>query len=350
MRPVAVHQLTAGIAPHDAISQHVLASQDLLRSWGFDSRIYSDNIHPAVAHRAHPGADLPADLGPDDLLIVHYSIDSPIFAAAGRTRARLAMYYHNITPASLLWRFAPAVARECALGRERLPDLARRVTASWAVSRFNAQELDAVGYPPTRVLGILGPERTPAPARTDPPAAPRLLFVGRGIPNKAQHDLVLALAALHEVGRPARLALVGDWGSAPDYREYCLGLARRLGVESHLEVLGGLDHDGLRHEYDRADLFLCLSDHEGYCVPLVEAMAAALPIVALAAGAVPETLGAAGLLLDEKPPSLVAEAVMAVIDRPPLRAAMADGRRTRLEQLGPGRVATNLRAAIEDLA
>ena len=185
-----------------------------------------------------------------------------------------------------------------------------------------------------------------APRRSGPP---RLLFVGRGIPNKAQHDLVLALGALHEAGRPAELTLIGGWDSAPGYLSECRALAVRLGVTDSLHILGSVDDDVLAHAYREADVFVCLSDHEGFCVPLLEAMSANLPIVAYAAGAVPETVGAAGLLLPEKPPSLVAEAVMAVLDDRRLTDAMAAERPERLAHLAPEAVARRMRAALEAL-
>lgn len=347
MTVTAVHQITAGMAPRDAISQHVLAARRLLRSWGYVSEIYSDNIHPAVASEVRNSGDLPRSMGGETLLIVHYSIDSPVFRAAACSGARLAMHYHNITPAHLLWRFAPDVARQCALGRRRLPSLADRVEVAWADSAFNADELAEAGYRDPVPLGIIRSE-LPVTERAERPGTDiRLLFVGRGIPNKAQHDLVFALGALREVGVSATLTLVGDWGSAPAYHAFCLDIAKRLGVDDDLEIAGSVNDRTLAAAYRDADIFLCLSDHEGFCVPLLEAMAAGLPIVAYAAGAVPETVGDAALLLRDKTPSIVAEAIMAVREAPSLGGRMADARPARLAALDGAAVAARMRAAVE---
>ena len=146
------------------------------------------------------------------------------------------------------------------------------------------------------------------------------------------------------------LTLVGTWEGMEAYEARCRRLARRLLVDEQVIFAGSLDDAALARAYAESDCFVCLSNHEGYCVPLVEAMAASLPIVGFAAGAVPETIGRAGLILDEKPPSLVAEAVLAVTgDDPRLAARMAAGRREQLGALGHGAVAERLRAFAEAL-
>ena len=176
-----------------------------------------------------------------------------------------------------------------------------------------------------------------------------MLFVGRGIPNKAQHDLIFALAALHEERVPATLTLVGSWDASPGYRDLCTTLASRLGVHHHLRLLGSIDNEQLAVEYRAANVFVCLSDHEGFCVPALEAIDADLPIVAYAAGALPETVGGAGLLLSEKAPSLVAEAVMEVHENAALRGSFADARTTQREHFAPDAVGNRLKTALAEI-
>ena len=191
---------------------------------------------------------------------------------------------------------------------------------------------------------------TPSPRTTGAVhSRPRLLFVGRGVPNKCQHELIMALAALGDAGVDAELRLVGSWGGSRPYFERCLRTARMLGVTDSVVVLDSLSDEDLAREYADADVFLCLSDHEGYCVPLLEAMAADLPIVAFAAGAVPETLGRAGLLLNDKSPSVVAEAVAAVLGGA-LAGEMRDGRGAQLAHHSREATAQRLQAFIGEFA
>ena len=147
----------------------------------------------------------------------------------------------------------------------------------------------------------------------------------------------------------AELRLVGSWGGSRPYFERCLRTARMLGVTDSVVVLDSLSDEDLAREYADADVFLCLSDHEGYCVPLLEAMAADLPLVAYAAGAVPETLGRAGLLLNDKSPSVVAEAVAAVLGGA-LAGEMRDGRGAQLAHHSREATAQRLQAFIGEFA
>jgi glycosyltransferase involved in cell wall biosynthesis len=349
---LALHQVTAGTAPYDAITHHVIEAQARYRAWGIESEIFAGAVHGRLKHVIRPVEELARSVPRSDPLLLHYSIDSPAVDAALAHTRRAAIYYHNVTPAHLLWRHAPGVAAECAAGWRRLPQLADRFTAAAAVSGFNADELRAVGYHDPVAIGILRPDlpltRAAAPAR-DGGRPATALFVGRGIPNKAQHDLIRAIAALAETGRRMRLVLVGSWEMAPRYLQACWRLAADLGVGDLVEFTGPISEAALGAHYREADLFLCLSDHEGFCVPLLEAMQAELPVVAFAAGAVPETIGDAGLVLTDKSPGLVAEAIVEVLENAALRERLAAARPERLAHHGPEAVAERLRAFTERL-
>jgi glycosyltransferase involved in cell wall biosynthesis len=309
-----VHQVLAGAAPRDAITNHVMAARDVIRGMGLRSEVFVEARHrdASLADECHAFQEWERRTGPGDVAIVHYSIDSPAFAHVARHAESLAIHYHNITPPQLLWRYAPGLARQCAQGRERLAALVPRAAAFAADSTFNARELQALGADEISVVGILRPER-PAPQGVGGRHGGelRVLFVGRGVPNKAQDELILAAAALRQAGVPARLRLVGAWGGARSFEQRCRYLVDRVGAEPYVDVLGSIDDDALANEYAQAVVFASASHHEGYCVPVMEAMEARLPVAARAAGAVPETLGGAGVLLDDPAPSEMAEGILA---------------------------------------
>lgn len=339
-----VHQVAASAAPRDAITHHMLQARAVLRGLGLRSEIFVDpeHLHPGLAGDVLAAGRWEEVARPSDAAILHYSIASPaIFHVVDRC-PRCAIHYHNITPAELLWRFAPRIALECAVGRRRLRELAGRVVAVAADSGYNGTELERLGFGEATVLGVM---RAPLPAVARRERAPgettRILFVGRGVPNKAQHHLVMASAALTDAGIDHRIDLVGSW-PAPDYERYCAALAETLGAGDRIHVAGPVEDGELAQRYADADVFLCLSDHEGFCVPLIEAMDAGAPIVAFASSAVPETLEDAGLLLGEKPPSLVAEAVAETLSNHDLRARMSAGRARRLEAMAPAALAGRL--------
>lgn len=347
----AVHQVCAGAVPRDAISYHLLESQRVLQAMGLRSEIFCEDerIDPAMAKLVHPVTRWNAMTRPGDAAILHYSIDSPAFGHVLARCHRAAIHYHNITPAELLWEDAPAVALACQRGRAELAGLADQVVSAAADSSFNADELRELGFPPAEVVGVMRRELPVAPERTMADGRLRLLFVGRGVPNKAQHHLIAALAALRQSGTDAELSLVGTWEGMEPYERRCRRLARDLRVEEHVDFAGSLDDAGLARAYATSDCFVCLSDHEGYCVPLVEAMAAGLPIVAWAAGAVPETVGDAGVLLDDKRPSMVAEAVLEATSNATLARHMEAGRSEQLGRLSPEAVAGRLRVFVEGM-
>lgn len=339
-----MHQVVAGAAPRDAITNHVLAARDVIRSLGIPSEVFVDGAHMADSLRGqvHPHSAWDVLAERSDLAILHLSIDSPAFGYVADRAARAAVHFHNVTPAELLWRDAPALARQCRDGRARLSDFVGRVSHAAADSRFNAEEIEALGYPRADVIGILRrPHEAVAREAHSAGSDPVVLFVGRGAPNKCQDDAILAVAALTHAGRPATLRLVGDWGGNRAYRERCERTARLAGIQHRVFFLDSISDADLAREYAQADIFLCLSEHEGYCVPLLEAMTADLPIVGYDAGAVPETMGRAGLVLADKAPSLVAEAISAVLDGA-LAGRMRQGRREQLEHHSPAAVRERL--------
>jgi len=348
-----VHQVLAGATPQDAITNHALLARDVMRRMGLRSEVFVD--------AAHLSGDLPRDVlphylwdratGPRDRAVLHYSIDSPAFGYVLARAPVAAVHYHNITPAELLWKDAPHIAWDCLRGREELARLAPRVAMAATESEYNATELRAMDFPDPVVVGILRRQGRADAGATAPRARagpPRILFVGRGAPNKCQHDLVLATAALADAGVDAELRLVGSWGENAAYRERCLRLARECGVAERVHLCGSVSDEELAYEFAAADVFVSMSEHEGFGVPLLEAMEAGLPIVAYSAGAVAETLGNAGLLLDDKAPSMVAESIAAVLAGN-LAAQMARGRAEQLDRHVPAAVEQRLTAFIEDL-
>ncbi|MGH9123021.1 MAG: glycosyltransferase, partial [Acidimicrobiales bacterium] len=258
--------------------------------------------------------------------------------------------YHNITPAEYFDRWEPAAAASMRLARAELAALSPAVGLGLADSSFNRAELDDLGYAHTATAPLLvdlGPFRRlpgPRPPATgaSPNGAPtqsrpsgaRWLFVGRVAPNKCQHDLIAAFAVYRRLYDPAAsLALVGG-ATSPRYRGALQRMAANLGLGTSVQLLGGLPFPRLLAEYASADVFVCLSEHEGFCAPLLEAMQLGVPTVAYAAAAVPETLGQAGILLGGKDPLHVALAVGGLLADPELRRSLVDAGLHRASELG----------------
>lgn len=346
-----VHQIVPSLTPGDGVGGHTLAVRDVLRGAGLRSEIFSDDVHPALAAEGRPLDALPAPDPDGTALVYQCSIGNEVVDRLLARPEPLVVDYHNLTPVEHLLRWVPDMAHLAGWGRSQLGDLARRSVLGIGDSAFNAHELEVAGFARTAVVPILldvGNLRHATKPAGDPPGN-RWLFVGRLVPNKAQHDLVLALAWHRAVHDPAaELRLVGR-DAAPAYTAALRDLVAELGLEGAVHFVGGVDDETLAREYAEADVFVCVSDHEGFCIPVLEAMASGLPVVAYASSAVPETVGSGGLLLPQKDPATVSAAVARLGADAALRDAMVARGRTRADSFDRSRTAPLLLEALRSV-
>jgi glycosyltransferase involved in cell wall biosynthesis len=335
----AVHQLLATFAPHDAVSNEARQICAVLRAAGYESEIYAAGIRPSAHDVVRPLNALAA--GADDVLICHYSIWSEAVDRALAGPGRLVVRYHNVTPAHWLEGVNEVVAALCRSARARLGELAPRAALALADSSFNRLDLDDAGFGRSEVLPILLPPATPLPPPA-PAAAPLIVSVGRLVPNKRIDELLRTFACYRRTCAPdAGLAIVGAADGFEAYALACRRLAEQLGIAD--PFAGRLDDAARDALLARAAAYLVCSEHEGFCVPLVEAMRAGLPIVARDFGAVAETLGGAGIAAPpEAGPAELAELLDLAVTDEGLRAAMASGRAERLAALDPAVVGGRL--------
>ena len=328
-----IDQVVPTLASRDAIGGHTLQLRDLLRQMGLRSDVYYANASADLLAEGRHIEQLD-DVDPQGRwLLYQLSIGSPAARAFAQRPEPKLVDYHNITPVELLDRWEPEVGDELRLGRSQMRQLAPLTTLAMADSAYNEGELKCAGYGLTAVAPLLidikeleGQADRALSARFASERAQGghdLLFVGKVAPHKAQHDLIKTLALYRRLYAPlARLRLVG--GPIGDVYPWALErFAELLGVRGALEISGSVSHAQLVAYYRAADVFVCLSDHEGFCVPLVEAMVHRLPIVAYGTAAVPDTVGDAGIVLDSKEPSRVAAAIDLVVRDANLRSALS---------------------------
>lgn len=326
-----VHQLLAALSYGDAIGNEALAIQRQLRAAGHESDIFAELVHPRVAHLARPLWEYREVSSPDTVCIFHFSIGSAAGRLIHEAPDRLVIVYHNITPARFFLGFHPHLAGLCHHGRRELAAFAPRTDLALGDSEVNRRELEEAGFARTGVLPIVLDlslyERPPSPVvkkRFDDGRV-NVLFVGRVIPNKRIDDLIRSFSVYQKWLQPrSRLLLVGDTRGFERYLGRLHELVRELQVEE-VVFTGQVDDDDLYAYYRVSDVFLCLSEHEGFCVPLQEAMHFNLPVIAYDAGAVRETLHGGGLLLQDKRPELVAELLDRMTHGGGLRRTVLEG-------------------------
>jgi glycosyltransferase involved in cell wall biosynthesis len=353
-----IHQFMTGFMYGDALGNQAQHMRELLRGWGYQSQVFAQFRDRRLRERGKDYRRYPGD--PGNWVILHYSVGSPLTSFVSQLPDRIVPYYHNVTPASFLRGYNEAMADQLERGRQDLA-LFKDAPFALAASEYNRQEMLALGFRRVEILpyyinfdALRASAESPAGqqivARYDDGAV-NLLFVGRLVPNKRQDDLIRAFSAYHHLVNPhSRLILVGSEANAPGYRWELESLAAALGLEEHVHFPGGVGpREGLGGYYQASDLFLCLSEHEGFCIPLIEAMAFDLPVVAYRSTGVPGALGGAGALISAKRYDLIAELIQVLMQDGTARTRLLAGQQRRLKELAPDRFAGTLRKRIQKM-
>lgn len=352
-----IHQLLASLEFGDAVATQALAIQRRLRELGHVSEIFAPRRHPRATEPIRPLSDVPT--GDDARMIYHHAFWSDeIHECLSGSSGRLAMIYHNVTPDHFFLPYSAELGTSAKRARAALEPLRALVDVPLTVSEFNRAELEAVGYRDVGLVPLPLDLAAFAAARPVPELAARyddgwtnFLFVGRLAPNKRQEDVIRVFAWYHRyVDDASRLVLVGSAPEFDGYREDLGRIAEAERVAEYVEMPGKVSFEELAAYYRIADVFVCMSEHEGFCAPLVEAMYHDLPVVARAAGAVPETVGDAGILVRERNFPRIAEAIHAVQTDPGLRAEILARQRERLEAFGVERFRDGVDAVVARLS
>jgi L-malate glycosyltransferase len=314
-----VHQILATLGYGDAIGHEVLGINRVLRAAGYESEIIVETADPRLEDRTVDYRDIAPEIREDDLLIHHFSLGSRASRTAFALPARMMLVYHNITPPEYFLGVHDQLVRQCFHGRRELLPYRSRCDLALGDSEFNRQELEAAGFPRTDVLPVV-PDFTHLGVAPDIRVLDayddewtNILFVGRVIPNKRPDNLIRFFHAYQRLHNPrCRLILAGAYSGFDIYLAQLHTLIADLGVE-HVHILGQVTNEELTALYDVADLFLCASEHEGFCVPLIEAFHKRVPVMALASTAVPATMDGGGVLYTSTSPVVVATEMNAIL-------------------------------------
>jgi len=352
-----IHQIMPGFLYGDALGNQAARIRELLREWGFESQVYAQHRDQRLKD---PGVDYRRYRGdPENILIFHYSIASPVTDFVRQLPDKVVIYYHNVTPPEFLRGYNSELAKLLEKGREELASL-KQTPFALAASDYNRQEMLEVGFENVTVLPyflyfdeLLASAESPAGEkiinRYDDDWV-NLLFVGRIVPNKRQDDLIRAFNYYHKLVNPkSRLFLVGSDVNAPGYQLELEMMCEALELDSvYFTGSVGL-REGLGGYYRAATAFVSMSEHEGFCVPLLEAMAFDLPILAFNAAGVPYTLGKSGLMVNRKQYDVIGETLRLIHDDDSLRQRIIENQRKQLGTYTPDRVEQKLKSYLAHL-
>lgn len=312
MGQLTVHQLVAGATPHDAITQNALLWQHWLQEAGAESEIYATSIDDGCKDQVRPWHSYrPAG---DSSLLYHHSLGNPVVEELLATHTNnLIPVYHNVTPPHWFAGSDTELVRLTTLGIRQLEQMGVIIPNGIGVSDFNCSEMRSAGFKKALTVPITFDAKrleqiTPVPPKTDSDGL-KLLFVGRLAPNKCQEDLVRLLYACRQIEPSTQLLLVGShW--MPSYVDWVRYVAEQLNVTDGVHLLGSVSFEEMAGCYQAADLFVSLSEHEGFGMPLIESMYFKLPILAYRSSAVTGTLGGASVTFGEKNYGEIAQLVI----------------------------------------
>ncbi len=354
-----VHQLVPRLDAGDAIGNQAMAIHELLLGWGMEARIFAFDMDDYGRQFASFDSAyrefMPCE---EDLLIYHYGLYCDNYRLYIESRNRKVLVYHNVTPPEFYTAFYPEAVRLCTLGRETLP-LLSDCDLALGVSDFNRRELVAAGFDESKT-GVLPinprmekldravPDRRLAHLLDD--GKTNLLCVGRIVPNKKLEDVIKLFACYHRgVNAESRLVFAGPY-PIYTYHAALLSLIEKMGLEERVFFLGKVSEEGLKACYLGSHYYLSMSEHEGFCVPILEAFLFGLPVMAYAAGAVPETMGGAGILFYEKDYPLLAELLDRLHRDAFLKERVLSTQRARLEEFREDRFAEKLYEVLKRFA
>jgi L-malate glycosyltransferase len=351
--PRSVHQLVPNLAFGDAISQQALTLQRLLRGMGLASEIFAEHVDRQLTGQARSYRELRQHTGADTAVVYHFSIGSDVTDVYRLLPNPRILVYHNITPPEFFRGINAQVAALCARGREELAALCQHSALAVADSEFNRRELEALGFEKSVVFPIvLDPDRYALRPIARLERAYRdghmnFLHVGRLVPNKRIEDLLKVFYFYRRRINPdSRLFLVGIDTDMEIYSVALRQLIHDLGL-SGIALAGRATQGELVTYYRLAHVYLSMSEHEGFCVPLLEAMHFGVPVIAYAAGAVPETLGGAGALVLHKDFPEVAELAGLVCQPGRVRDSLIAAGRDRVRAFLPETLQPRLRQIVD---
>jgi len=335
VKRASLYQVVPAIMSGDAISSSVLALHRSARARGYDSRIFARWIDPSVRGEASPLWRCRPATG--DILIYHFGVGSELTDfVAQRGYARLVLIYHNLTPPHYFRYEDPGLARSLRVARDQLVQLQPLVDLAITDSDYSAGELSALGY---SNLAVVPPVHLDEKYEAPPDKAimerfadggTNLLFVSRIAPNKKQEDVIKAFHFYRRINPDSRLFLVGPLGLTKVYYRWLLDLVEYLDLPD-VHFTDRVSQEELNAYYRLADVFVSMSEHEGFGMFLVESIYFDVPVVAYKSTAVPETLGQGGVLVREKDFPVIAEVIHLLVSNQDFRRAILEAQRQRLQ-------------------
>lgn len=333
-------QILPTLSYGDAIGNHAISLKKLFQTMGYETQIYAENIDSRLPKGTGYSINRLPRLNENDIVFYHLSTWSKLNYSIGDVHCRKVINYHNITPPHFFAGYSIEAKKKSRLGLQGARYLSDKADYVIAVSEFNKRDLKNLGYSQKIdvapiLISFEDYKQSPSESviRRYKDGKTNILFTGRIAPNKKQEDIIQAFYYYKKyINSEARLFLVGNYRGMEKYYEKLQNYVKELDLQD-VYFTGHIPFNEILAYYQIADLFVCMSEHEGFCVPLVEAMYFQVPILAYDSTAIPETLQSGGILLKEKDPKLTAEWMERLTRDFALRNYILEKQRIRLKDL-----------------
>ncbi len=343
-----IHQILPTISPGDAIGNEAQEIKRVLNEWGYKSEIYAQNIHPKINAKKY--TEYKKVSSKENILIFHFSIGSEVSEFVKKLPDKKIMIYHNITPPEYFCGVNETLVNLLENGKKELRSLVDHIDLAVGVSEYNRLELQEMGFKNTDVLPIIinfheysSPNKKLLSKYDDDFV--NLLFVGRVTPHKRQEDIIKVFYYYKLINPKSRLFLAGSYEGCEIYSDYLKKLIQELNMKD-VYLLGKISFNDLISYYKLADFFICMSEHEGFCVPILESMYFEVPIIAYKSTAIPFTLEDTGILVKEKNYCEIAEMVNVLIEDEELRSTLVKKQKDRLENFKREKIISQLESIL----
>ena len=334
-----IYQLVHTLSYGDAISGEVLALDRVLKSLGFESKIYAINEHPKLKGETIKYNELPNDF--DGEVVLHYSLGSPLNNLyKNLAKAKKTLIYHNITPSHWFKGSNPRIVNDIEQGIQEFPEMLEISDRIISDSKFNAEEVKKLGFESIVLDLPIDPARwnletnigIATQLQNDP--STHIIHVGRLAPNKCIEDIIKTFYFYHEtINKNCKLWLVGIDIDTEVYSYSLKRLVNFLGLEEKVKFVGCFADTELKALYENSTIYLCMSEHEGFCMPVIEAMSFGLPVLAYASSAVPDTIGKGGVLVNHKEHLELAILIDEILNNQELKSKLIQAGKERVGQL-----------------
>ena len=330
----AIHQFLPVFARHDAIGETVLEIQRTLREWGYESEIFVEKPIPQTSTISKHFTEYQQKIS--DVIIYHHSIFSTLSDFTCTLDNPKILFYHNITQHQFFEKYDKSIASECFLGRKQLEKLSKHFKYAMGVSEYTKNELLSLNFknvlPMQYFINMerfsnIKPKTEIMEKYKD---TTNVVFVGRRSPNKKIEDILKTFAYFQIFNPKSKLFILGGSWAVESYEKELHELAKLLRLEDFV-FINSLTDEELASYYRIADVFLCMSEHEGFCVPLVESMYFEVPIVAYNSTAIPDTLGGTGILINHKKHDEIAMILDMITSNDSLAKAVTSKQKERLQ-------------------